>query len=115
MNLSKIGHGGGSTDGCQAAFVPVVEVLARLATQFVSDIVGGGFALLHRDWCDPRQPLAALVLQNSQVPDHEDFGVSGNAVVGIHQHAPFVAIDIVPSRLEMAKELGAKMMSCPNV
>src|ERR1700730_13129260 len=88
MNLSKIGHGGGSTDGCQAAFVPVVEVLARLAAQFVSDIVGGGFALLHRDRCDPRQPLAVLVLQSSQVPDHEDFGMPGMVKSGFHRPRP---------------------------
>src|SRR5258708_37802853 len=88
MNLSEISHGGGSADGRQVGFVPVVEVLSWFAPQFISDVVGSSLAGLHGDRCDSGKPLAAFVLQGGQVSDYEDFWMSGDTEVGIHQHAP---------------------------
>src|ERR1700722_16575142 len=88
MNLPKIGDGRGSTDRRERAFVPVVEVLSRFTLQVASDISGGSPAFLDSDWGQAWNPLAMLIFQGSQIPNYEHFGMSRNAEIGIHQHAP---------------------------
>ena len=52
MNLAKLGDGGGTANGREAAFVDVVEVLPRFSLQVAQNIAGRRLPLLDGGGCD---------------------------------------------------------------
>src|SRR5437773_1830988 len=87
MNLAELRDCSGAPNGSQAAFVPVLEVLAWLALQITANGLGDEFTLLDGGRRDSGQHLAVLVFQRSQVADHEHFGMARKAEVGLDEHS----------------------------
>ena len=88
LELAELGDGGGAADGGQAAFIVIVKIASRLVLEIARDRVRDPVPLLDRDWRDARQHLAILVSERGQVANHEYFRMSGDAEIGLHEHAP---------------------------
>src|SRR4029077_18866391 len=85
--LSELGDGGGAADGGQAAFVVVPKFAARLIFKVAGDGVRHPFSLLDGDRCDSGGHLAVFVCECGEVADNQYLGMSGNAEVGLDEHA----------------------------
>ena len=87
LELAKLGDGGGAADGGEAPFVVVVEIASWLIFEVARDGFRNPVALLHRDGRDSGEQLAFFVLQRGQIADHKYFSMSGNAEIGLDEHA----------------------------
>src|ERR1022692_3352827 len=88
VQLAELGHSSIAADGGEVALVEVVKRRGIFATgQAALDQAGDVAALLHGDRCHAGQRLAALMGETGEVADDEDFRVSGDTEVGLHDDA----------------------------
>src|SRR5690349_15628118 len=87
MQLSDLGDGGGTADGCEASFVQIMEVFAGLALKIACDICSGGAAFLQSSRRNSGKQISIFVFERSQVSNDEDLRMSGDAQVFVDHDA----------------------------
>ena len=87
LELAELGDGGGAADRGQAALIVIMKIAPRLVLKIASDGVRNPVPLLDGDWRDPGSILPFSSLKRGEVANHKYFRVSGNAEVGLDEHA----------------------------
>src|SRR5581483_3210448 len=85
MKPSDLGDGSRPAYRGQAAFVEVMEVLPRLASQIAGNGLRHRTSLLHGHWRHSGQQAAGFIFQGRKVANHEHLGMSGEAEIAIDQ------------------------------
>ena len=87
MDLSELRDRGGAAYRRQAAFVPVLKILAGLSGEIEADRFGNEATLLHRDRSYAGKRLSSLVLEGGEITDHKNLGMTWDAEIGQYLNA----------------------------
>jgi len=110
LKAFEIGNAGVASDGGEAAFVEIPEVLWRFAADHACDVFGGVFAALHGGGSDAGDGTSFFIFDAHGVPDDLDFGMAGNAE-GLFDEGASGTVD---GAFELADERGGGIARSPD-